>query len=460
MASEGFVRRRKPRRRRSAVRRAWLYCLLLTLPAVLFGGIFLYQKEISLAPALLMTFGLLIYLLVVAAALIEGLIRPLQTLSNVVSSLREGDYSFRARGAGTRDAFGELASEVNLLADLLQKQRVRSLEATALLARILEVMHAPLFAFDRENLLQLVNNAGVKLLGLTHARSFGHTARELGLEDLLAAPDQSIHSFGSRSTRWLLRKAAFRQDGVPHTLLLLADVSQPLQEEEQIAWKRLIRVLGHELSNSLAPIKSIAGSLLARVDHMEGEDITLRDFRRGLGVIESRADSLHRFVQSYRLLAQLPPPQFKQVAIAPLLERVVLLEQRIPIQLEPGPAIVLDADPDQLEQMLINLLANAVDASLANGGEPVRASWRLDDSALLVIIEDRGMGIANAENLFVPFYTTKPAGSGVGLALAQQIARAHGGEISLVNREDAEGARASIRLPLTTKDLLETTNNN
>jgi nitrogen fixation/metabolism regulation signal transduction histidine kinase len=444
MASERVVRRRP----RSAVGRAWLYCLLLTLPAFIVTAIFLYQKEITLAPTLLVIGCLLLYLVIIAAALVEGLVRPLQTLSNVVSSLREGDYSFRARGAGTHDAFGELASEVNALADLLQKQRVRSLEATALLARILEVMHAPLFAFDRENLLQLVNNAGVRLLGLTQARSFGRTARELGLEELLGAADQSIHSFGSKPTRWLLRKAVFRQDGVPHTLLLLADVSLPLQEEEQAAWKRLIRVLGHELSNSLAPIKSIAGSLLARVDNMTGEDATLRDFRRGLGVVESRADSLHRFVQSYRLLAQLPPPQFKHVSLGPLLERVVLLEQRLPVQFEAGPAVLLDADPDQLEQMFINLLANAVDASLGNGAQLVRATWRREEPGLLVIIEDRGMGIANTDNLFVPFYTTKPAGSGVGLALAQQIARAHGGEIALVNREDGEGARATIRLPL------------
>jgi two-component system, NtrC family, nitrogen regulation sensor histidine kinase NtrY len=443
----------KRRRKRSAVRRAWLYCLLLALPTLIFAGILIYRQRITFAPTMLLLACLLLYLLLIAAALIESMIRPLQTLSNVVSSLREGDYSFRARGAGMQDAFGELASEINALADLLQKQRVRSLEATALLSRILEVMHAPLFAFDRENLLQLVNNAGVKLLGLTYARCFGHSARELGLEDLLASPDQSIHSLNSAqtsstSTRWLLRKAAFRQDGVPHTLLLLADVSLPLQEEEQIAWKRLIRVLGHELSNSLAPIKSIAGSLLARVDHMAGEEATLHDFRRGLGVVESRADSLHRFVQSYRLLAQLPPPHLKRVSLGPLLERVVLLEQRLPVQFDPGPPALLDADPDQLEQMFINLLRNAVDASLANGSDPVSASWRVADGSLLVTIEDRGLGIANTDNLFVPFYTTKPAGSGVGLALAQQIARAHGGEIRLVNREDGDGARATIRLPL------------
>jgi len=442
------------RSRRSVVRRAWLHCLVLALPALVLAAVVLYRSRIGLAPALLLAACLLLYLLLAAAALIEGLIRPLQTLSNVVSSLREGDYSFRARGASAPDAVGELAAEVNTLADLLQKQRVRSLEATALLARILEVMHAPLFAFDREDTLQLVNDAGLKLLRLPHARCFGRTAAELGLEDLLRAPDQSVHTFNTdqKSTtgpaRWLLRKASFRQEGMPHTLLLLADVSLPLQEEEQVAWKRLIRVLGHELSNSLAPIKSIAGSLLERMDTLRGEDSTLRDFRRGLGVVESRADALHRFVQSYRQLAQLPPPQLRPVALGALLERVVLLEQRLPVLLEPGPAVVVNADPDQLEQMFINLLANAVDASLARDAQPVRVSTTLDGASLMVSIEDRGLGIANAENLFVPFYTTKPSGSGVGLALAQQIARAHGGEIQLVNREDGEGARATIRLPL------------
>ena len=282
-------------------------------PGLSFPAFFCGSSNVTAAPAILLAFCLFIYLVLIAASLIEGLMRPLQTLSNVVSSLREGDYSFRARGAASRDAIGELASEVNALADLLQKQRVRSLEATALLARILEVMHAPLFAFDREDLLQLVNNAGAQLLGRPLARCFGHSSRELGLDNLLASADQTIHSFGNKPSRWLLRKAIFRQDGAPHTLLLLADVSQPLQEEEQIAWKRLIRVLGHELSNSLAPIKSIAGSLLARAEAIGGDEATVRDFRRGLSVVESRADSLHRFVQSYRLLAQLPPPHLKLV---------------------------------------------------------------------------------------------------------------------------------------------------
>ena len=426
------------------VRRAWLYCLFLSLPGLIFAGFLLYQHQVSAAPAILVAVCILLYIVLLSASLTDGLIRPLQTLSNVVSSLREGDYSFRARGASTRDAFGELAAEVNALADLLQKQRVRSLEATALLARILEVMHSPLYAFDRENVLQLVNEAGVQLLGIPHARCFGRTARELGLEGLLVSPDQSIHSFGTKPNRWLLRKAAFRQDGAPHTLLLLADVSQPLREEEQAAWKRLVRVLGHELSNSLAPIKSIAGSLLARADQLHGEEATEHDFRRGLSVVESRADSLHRFVQSYRILAQLPPPHLKPVRVAPMIERIALLEQRVPVHFEPGPPATLHADSDQLEQMLINLLTNAVDASLANGAHPVRIGWRVAESNLEMFVEDSGLGIANSENLFVPFYTTKRQGSGVGLTLVRQIATVHGATVGISETVNG-GATVSMR---------------
>lgn len=436
-------------RAHSAVHRARVYCLLLALPSLVMGGYFFYAHRTDWTSVLLFLLCLALYFAFVAAALIDSLVRPLQTMTNVLASLREGDYSFRARGAGAQDAMGELAWEVNALADLLQRQRVRSLEATALLARILEVMSAPLFAFDRNDRLQLINHAGLQLLGLPHVRCFGRSAGELGLEELLQAQDQSIRPFpAAGATRWLLRKAVFRQEGAPHTFLLLADVSLPLQEEERGAWKKLVRVLGHELSNSLAPIKSIAGSLLDRIADRAEDDAMVKDFRRGLGVIESRANSLHRFVQSYRKLAQLPPPQLQPVEIGPLLERVVLLEQRMPVRLHPGPAVTLNADADQLEQMMINLLANAVEAAQSSDAPPVEVHWTKSGTNVIVMIEDRGPGIANPDNLFVPFYTTKPTGSGVGLALAQQIARTHGGEIQLANREDGPGVRACVRLPL------------
>lgn len=439
---------RRPRRARSVIRRAWLQCLLLALPAFGLVAILIQQNHIRASGAILLIGSLAVYASLVAFTLIEAMVRPTQTLSNVVSSLLEGDYSFRARGAGSGDALGELAAEINALADLLQKQRVRSLEATALLARMLEVMQAPLYAFDRQSVLRLVNDAGARMLGLPLARCYGRTAADLHLDTLLAAPDQSIHTFGSSSGRWLLRKASFRQDGAPHTLLLLADVSQPLQQEEKAAWERLVRVLGHEISNSLTPIKSIAGSLRSRADQFAGEPSALHDLRRGLGVIETRAEALHRFVRSYRALAQLPPPQYRSIQVKPLLERIVLLEQRVPVRLDTGPDVSLLADSDQLEQMLINLLANAADASLANGAEPVRVTWQVEDRNLLITIQDRGLGIANPQNLFVPFYTTKPNGSGVGLALAQQIAHGHQGAIRLINADPGPGACAIVRLPL------------
>jgi nitrogen fixation/metabolism regulation signal transduction histidine kinase len=441
-----------PRRSRLVIRRVGVYCLLLVLPVPLLVVLLLMQVKIEPVRILLLASLLLMYLIGIATALLKTLNRPLQTLANVVAALRDGDFSFRAHEVDSQDALGELAAEINAMASLLQKQRVRSLEATALLASILEVMNAPLFAFNREGKLQLVNNAGVLLLGRAEARCIGAPARELGLEELLAAADQTIHSFASKPTRWLLRKATFRQDGAPHTLLLLADVSIPLQEEEQVAWKRLIRVLGHELSNSLTPIKSISGSLRLRLGALSADEDLLCDFNRGLSVIESRADALHRFVQSYRQLAQLPPPRLKQVKIAPLIERTVHLDQRYPVQIASGPAAILCVDPDQIEQLLINLLANAIDASLSSDTksicDPIRVSWRIENAKVVIAVEDCGPGIANADNLFVPFYTTKPTGSGVGLVLAQQIARAHGGEIRLVNRNDSLGARATIHLPL------------
>jgi two-component system nitrogen regulation sensor histidine kinase NtrY len=435
-------------RQRSVMRRTWLHCLLLALPAILFAVLLAVQNHLTPLALVLLAVSLGLYLLLVVLSLLDTLTRPLQTLTNVVSSLREADYSFRARGARSGDALGELAAEINTLANILQRQRMESLEATALLSRILEVMHAPLFAFDRGMVLRLVNQAGAQLLEMPPGRCYGHTARELQLDGLLTAPDQSIQLFGLSPKRWLLRKAEFRQDGAPHTLLLLADVSQPLQEEEKSAWQRLVRVLGHEISNSLAPIKSIAGSLLGRVDRLTGDGITQRDFSRGLTVIEARADALHRFVQSYRVLAQLPAPQRKTLAIETIVERVALLERRVPVELEVGPAATLLGDQDQLEQMLINLVANAAEASLSNKALPIHMSWHLEGDDVVIRIRDHGSGISNVHNLFVPYYTTKPQGSGIGLALAQQIARAHGGEVQLTNCAEGPGALASVRLPL------------
>jgi nitrogen fixation/metabolism regulation signal transduction histidine kinase len=389
-----------------------------------------------------------------ALALQEQTTRPLQTLANVVGSLREEDYSFRARNAAPEDALGELSLEVNALADMLSDQRVRAVEATALLQRVVDEIDAPLFAFDPASALRLVNPAGEHMLRQTKTRLLGRTAAELGLQPCLTTDNETLVelNLNDSQARWLLRRSSFRQHGVPHTLVVLSDVSRALREEERRAWQRLIRVLGHELSNSLAPIKSIAGSLNSRVSVTAMDPEVRSDLQRGLEIIEARSAALHRFLEAYRRLAQMPTPALREVALSPLIARAAGLETRIKVCVEPGPEIAFQADPDQLEQMLINLVRNAADAVLENAthsadAKAVVARWEADADDVILTIEDNGPGLLNPANVFTPFYTTKPNGSGVGLVLSRQIAEAHGGRIEISNRLNSRGCKVKVVLP-------------
>lgn len=418
-------------------------------------------------------------LLLAVTAFMDQVIRPLQTLANVVAALREEDYSFRARGARPNDPFGDLAIEINALADMHQSQRLGALEAAALFRRVIAELDAPVLAFDQSSRLRLINPAAERVFKVNAARDLGRTADELHLEMLTGHSGEAViqidDTLSRAPSRWMLHATQFRQRGVPHTLLLLSDVSAALREEERVAWQRLIRVLGHEISNSLAPIKSIAGSLRSRLpQEMNGSINGLGpDFGRGLEVIESRAESLNRFVQAYRQLAQLPAPSLRRVPARPLLERVVSLEQRLQVELKPVPDVAILADPDQLEQLLINLVRNAVEAAFSAREEsiaravsaavaakapPAPGHVALAPSVLIhaeargeflqITIADNGPGVTNPGNLFVPFYTTKKTGTGVGLALARQIAEAHNGTLELRNCTNARGCEAVVRIPL------------
>ena len=377
---------------------------------------------------------------------------PLQTTSNLLAALREDDFSIRARGARPDDALGELLLEVNALSETLAGQRLNALEASALLRRVMEEIPVAIFAFDTDGKLALTNRFAEKLLGRPEARLLGSTAEELGLAMCLAADRPALLDarFPGGSGRFEVRRSTFRQGGLPHDLLVLADVSRPLREEERQAWQRLIRVLGHELNNSLAPIHSIAGSLERLVEREEPPPDWRDDMRRGLGVIGSRTASLSRFMNAYSRLARLPAPQFAPVDVGSLAARVVSLETRLPVGFEAGPPVRISGDADQLEQMLINLVRNAVDATLETGGA-VTIGLRLAPGDLLsceIRVVDEGPGLPSTSNLFVPFFTTKPSGSGIGLVLSRQIAEAHEGSLTLTNRPDRSGCVARVLLPV------------
>ena len=430
-------------------RRVFLLALAAALPAMATSLVLLWTGDFT--PKLRWTLTAFIVggFLAFTEALRERVVRPLQTVSNLLAAMREDDFSIRARGAGPDDPLGEVLLEVNALAATLREQRLGALEATALLTKVMSEIDVAVFAFDEAGELKLVNRFGETLLGQPEPRLRGRKAEDVGLAVFLeeSAPQIREATFPGGAGRWEIRTSSFRQGGAPHRLLVLADVSRPLREEERQAWQRLIRVLGHELNNSLAPIQSIAGSLrtLAAQDTPPAD--FREDLRRGLSVIAARAEALSRFTTAYAKLARLPPPTPAPVDVAGLLTRVASLETRLAVGVIPGPNTVVQADADQIEQLLINLVRNAADAALETKGG-VALGWKRGARQLEIWVADDGPGLPTTTNLFVPFFTTKPGGSGIGLVLSRQIAEAHGGSLSLENRRGHHGSIARLRLPV------------
>jgi len=443
-----MVRKPKNPHRVSYEGRITSHTLAAVIPAIVVALVLLWFGDYSAKVQWTLTILIVGCFLFFITSAREHTIRPLQTMSNLLAALREGDYSIRARGARGGSALGEVLLEINSLGETLRLQRLGAFEATALLRTIMSEIDVAVFTFDPKRRLRLVNRAGETLLGRPMDKLLGKTANELALDRCLEANEDEplALNFPGASGRWGIRRSTFREEGLPHELLVLTDLSRTLREEERRAWQRLVRVLGHEMNNSLAPIKSLAASLesLMRRDPLPPD--WKDDASAGLNSIASRADSLSRFLQAYTRLTKLPPPQKQDVDLGKLVQGVVDLEPRLSVNVMAGPKTVIRADAAQIEQALINLVHNAVDAALETHGKVV-TGWREKEDAVEIFVQDEGPGIMNPANLFVPFFTTTPDGSGIGLPLSRQIAEAHGGSLALTNRESGKGAEALLCLP-------------
>jgi two-component system, NtrC family, nitrogen regulation sensor histidine kinase NtrY len=430
-------------------RRILVMALVSGLPAIVTSMLVLWLGDYSPRVQWTLTALIIGVWLGFCFGLRERVASPLRTLANLLEAMREGDYSIRARHSKSDDPLGEVMQQVNAMSATLREQRLGAMEATTLLRKVMEEINVAVFAFDSERRLRLVNRAGERLLNEPSERLIGESAELLGLAQYLEGDAQRTEqrTFPGGTARWGLSRSLFREGGRPHQLVVVTDLTRPLRAEELKAWQRLVRVIGHELNNSLTPIKSIAGSLENILSREPRPADWEEDTRRGLAVIAARSEALSRFMSAYATLAKLPRPTMAPVCVAELVRSVARLETRIAPELVPGPEVTIQADADQLEQLLINVIRNAADASLETGGA-VRVGWDRQDSRLTIWVRDEGQGLPNTANLFVPFFTTKPAGSGIGLVLSRQIAEGHGGTLTLQNASEGRGCEARLVLPL------------
>ncbi|HET6726157.1 MAG TPA: ATP-binding protein [Gammaproteobacteria bacterium] len=439
------------RKARSFEARLTRWTFLAALPALVGFGIMLWIADAP-APgwiAFALTVG---WLIAVAFTARHRFTYAILTLTNLMESLKEGSFTLRGTHARKPGVLGEATDHINVLASSLQRQRVASQEAGALLGKVVDEIDIAVLTFDELERLTFINPAGERLLGLDHNTLLKRPAASLELSSVLRGPAAATlqRTFPGGDGPWDVRRRIFRQEGHRRHLLVITDVSRALREEERRAWHQLIRVLGHEINNSLAPIRSTASTLARLAQREPLPDDWREDMAEGLGLVGKRAESLRRFMRGYTMLARLPPPQKRRLKIAPLIARVAAFDPRKRALVSAGPPVTLTADPDQIEQALLNLVKNAIDATEENNGE-VTIRWRLESDQAIVEVLDDGPGIAGSENLFVPFFTTKPGGSGIGLALGRQIAEAHNGTLTLENRRGGNGCVATLSLPVEPK---------
>jgi len=374
-----------------------------------------------------------------------------RSICNLLDAMIQGDYSLRARTSEGDTALNELVDSVNSLAQRLTKQRNESVESQFLLQTVIKHIDVATIALNEKNEFAFINPAAEKLLGLTSGSKDKTSLNQLEQLKHLERGKSKVMNlvFDKQQGKFNVHMEEFREEGKQHRLLFLTDVSRLLRIEERNAWQSLVRVISHEINNSLAPIASISETLKRMMSKQQNIEMHKDNLVDGLSIIAQRANNLTNFVNSYKQIAHLPEPKKRQTNIHELINKIIPLYQSNHINIQPSEKVSLLIDPVQIEQVLINLIKNAVESvNSTNKNGKIEVSWNLNKDRFQLMIGDQGAGISNESNLFVPFYTTKKQGSGIGLVLCRQILEVHDGKLSLKNKTNETGCIATIDLPL------------
>ncbi len=425
-----------------------LWILSAAIPSIAICILLIAEDVLSNGVIGAFTLATIVWLSIVAFSVRGGLLRHIRMLSSLIEAAREHEYSIKATHARDKGELAALYLQVNYLIGDMEGGRHAEQELLGMLRKVVSQIGVAIIACDALDKILLVNPPAAKLLRSTETDLMGVNFAETALADvpLTSEPQVLDFSFPGAESRWQVSQQWYRHQGKPSRIVFIADLRQVLAEEEILVWQRLIRVVSHEVNNSLTPITSLCQTLetiISRGDAVEFSG-ALRD---GLSVIGQRAKDLKEFISVYSRIARLPEAQKIVFPAARLIERMQgIFAQSSVERVEDIPDASLYGDPVHLEQALINLIKNALEANEGNS-KPVQLGCSIRDGYCEFVIVDNGRGIANTDNLFVPFYTTKADGAGIGLVLCRNVAAMHFGRVTLENRSDGQGAVARLLLP-------------
>ncbi len=436
-------------RRTSTDVRLVLSVLLACLPLLAMSFGFLYLVNVSLLIKSVLALAVLGFVAAVTEYVRSTFNNHVRVTLNLVASIRSHDFSLRASEVEQRGEVADLFRELNLVADEIKHIREDELDARRLLEQIVAQVNVAIVVLDAHGVIKLVNPFAELLLGSRAREILGKHVDTTMLREVTNSTGQWIdHEIPGVEGRWHVVVQSYRERGVPGRIVMMSDLEHILTHVESQAWRRLIRVIAHEVNNSLTPIISVSQTA-RRLLERPADDARDGQVKQAVQVVGTRAGNLRQFISEYVALARLPEPQLGDVKIAGSMQLVerTMHAKGVTFRHDARCAdTVIEGDQAQIEQVLINLIKNAMEAQEKNPVVEVR--YTVNQGRCEIEIADRGPGFSNPGDAFVPFYTTKARGAGIGLALCRQIVSNHFGKIYVENRADGVGAIVKVVLPL------------